>query len=202
MNYTPPMSFLLALPLSATMQDELNVLRDSLNEVRWLPPAHCMIPLYTLGRITARHALEELDATLSHLPWEPFSITLQEVGHHLGEVEDTLSVGITPKQALITFQKKLSTLLRRAGFASSRRPFIPTMTIARLDPAAPTDLMTWVQRHNLFHSSPMMVDHLMLLEHLHSHGEDHFQLLEQYPTIPSLLLDDALGSSPKPDDFP
>ncbi|PHI97317.1 hypothetical protein BG621_00560 [Parasaccharibacter apium] len=182
------MSFLLALPLSATMQDELNVLRDSLDEVRWLPPAHCMIPLYTLGRITARHALEELDATLSHLHWEPFSITLQEVGHHLGDVEDTLSVGITPKQALITFQKKLSTLLRRAGFAPSRRPFIPAMTIARLDPAAPTDLMTWVQRHNLFRSSPMMVDRLYLMEHLFSQGEDHFQLLEQYPAIPAMLV--------------
>lgn len=181
------MSFLLVLPLSPTLQNELGLLRGSLDDVRWLPAEHCMIPLYELGHITARHALEELDATLAHLRWEPFPLSLHEVAHHMGEQDDTLTVGLTPKDTLLAFQKRLSTHLRRAGFPPSRHPFIPRMTIARLDPASPTDLIPWIQRHNLFHSETMMIERMNLMERSTFAGETHLQLLEQYTASPQIL---------------
>ncbi|MCX5615575.1 2'-5' RNA ligase family protein [Bombella sp. TMW 2.2559] len=181
------MKLSLALTLSPTIQAELGLLRGSLTDVHWTPAEQCMIPLHALGQMTSRHDMEELDLTLSHFHWAPFTLSLHQVSHQMGEMEDRLTVGVTPQQPLTALQKRLISALRRTGFPPSRRPPVPELTIARLAPASPTDLIPWIQRHNLFHSSGMMVDHISLVEHLPAGGEMHCHVLETYPTGPDLL---------------
>ena len=181
------MKLSLALTLSPTLQAELGLLRGSLDDVHWIPAEQCLIPLHHLGQLTSRHDMEELDMALSHLRWEPFTFALHQVSHQMGETEDRLTVGVTPQQPLIALQKRLASTLRRAGFSPARRTVVPELTIARLPPASPTDLIPWIQRHNLFHSSDMTVDHIVLTEHLPTGGDTVSRILETYPARPDLL---------------
>lgn len=188
----------LAITLPSTIQAELGLLRGSLSDVHWLQAEQSLIPLQSLGHITSRHQLEELDIALSHFRWKPFPLALYQVAHQMGETEDRLTVGTTPQQPLLALQKRLSSTLRQAGFPSPRRPVVPELTIAHLPPASPTDLIPWIQRHNLFHSSEMMVDHITLLEHLPAGGDTHLQTLEEYPVGPEHALPGLL--SPRTED--
>ncbi|MCL1514736.1 MULTISPECIES: 2'-5' RNA ligase family protein [Acetobacteraceae] len=182
------MNLSLALTLSPTIQAELGLLRGSLDDVRWSPAEQCLIPLQPLGHLNSRHEMKELDMTLSHLRWEPFSLALHQVGHQMGEMEDRLTVSLTPQAPLLALQKRLASTLRRAGLSLPRRAVVPEVTIAWLEPASPTDLIPWIQRHNLFHSSEMTVDHISLVEHLPSGTGPHLQILEAYPAQPGLAL--------------
>ncbi len=181
------MNLSLAITLSSTLQAELGLLRGSLDDVHWIPAEQSLIPLQHLGHLSSRHQLEELDMTLSHLRWEPFPLALHQVAHQMGDMEDRLTVGVTPQQPVLALQKRLATTLGRAGFPSPRRTVVPELTVARLAPASPTDLIPWIQRHNLFHSSEMMVDHISLMEHLPASGDTHLRLLENYMAGPEFI---------------
>ena len=183
----------LALTLPASIQAELGLLRGSLDDVHWMQAEQCLIPLQNLGHITSRHQMEELDMALSHFRWEPFLLSLHQVAHQMGETEDRLTIGLTPRQPIIAFQKRLSSTLRQAGFPPPRRLLVPELTIARLAPASPTDLVPWIQRHNLFHSSEMMVDHITLLEQLHTDGSTCWRSLEDYPASPEYAIPSLLS---------
>lgn len=187
------MKLSLFLTLPPTLQAELGLLRGSLDDVHWTPAERSLIPLQHLGRITSRPEMEELDMALSRLHWEPFSLTLHQVGHQMGETEDRLTVGVTPQQPLVALQKRLASALRRAGFPPPRRPAVPELTIGRLPPASPTDLIPWIQRHNLFHSSSMTVDHVSLMEVIPAGNEKQYRLLETYPARPDLTIPDGMS---------
>lgn len=181
------MNLSLAITLSSTLQAELGLLRGSLDDVHWTPAEQSLIPLQHLGPLSSRHQLEELDMTLSHLRWAPFPLALHQVAHQMGDMEDRLTVGVTPQQPLLALQKRLATTLSRAGFPSPRRTLVPELTVARLAPASPTDLIPWIQRHNLFHSSEMMVNHISLMEHLPASSGTHLRLLENYMAGPEFI---------------
>lgn len=195
------MNLSLAITLSSTLQAELGLLRGSLDDIHWTPAEQSLIPLQHLGHLSSRHQLEELDMALSHLRWEPFPLALHHVAHQMGDVEDRLTVGVTPQQPLLTLQKRLATALNRVGFPPSRRTVVPELTIARLAPASPTDLIPWIQRHNLFHSSEMMVDHISLMEHLPSSSGTHLRLVENYMAGPEFIQPPVSLSSHEEDEL-
>ncbi|OOL19501.1 hypothetical protein AL01_00460 [Bombella intestini] len=195
------MNLSLAITLSSTLQAELGLLRGSLDDVHWTPAEQSLIPLQHLGHLSSRHELEELDMALSHLRWEPFPLALHQVAHQMGDVEDRLTVGVTPQQPLLTLQKRLATALKRVGLSLPRRTVVPELTVARLAPASPTDLIPWIQRHNLFHSSEMVVDHISLVEHLPSSSGTHIRPLENYMAGPEFIQPPVSLSSHEEDEL-
>ena len=52
--------------------------------------------------------------------------------------------------------------MQRIKFEPERRRFIPHVSLARLDNAAPGKLAEWVQAHNLLRADPVEVAHFTL----------------------------------------
>lgn len=181
------MKLSLALSLSTDIQNDLALLRGSLDDVQWLSAEQSFIPLQNLGTITARHKLEELDFTLSHLHWAPFPLALTQVAHRQDARQDRLTLGLTPHEKVAALQKQLRTQLRQAGFPPPRKNTVAELTIALMEPSEPISLMPWIQRHNLFHSRNMLVDHICLMETLTSAGEQYHRTLESYPATTSIM---------------
>ena len=61
---------------------------------------------------------------------------------------------------------KIETALQRCGLEPERRRFTPHVTLARLDNAAETKLVHFVQAHNLFRTEPIPVEHFTLFSSL------------------------------------
>ncbi len=157
------MRLFVALDLPWRLRDQLSSLAMNLTGIACVPPENYHITLRFIGEVS-RLAAQEIDEALAALHATGFALTLAGVGAHekAGRVT-ALWVGVDRSAALDHLRAKVETALQRAGLPAERRRFHPHVTLARMgEPGAEPGFAHWVQRHNLYRSDPVAVDHFTL----------------------------------------
>lgn len=174
------MKLSLGLPLTPFLDSDFSLLRGTLGDVRWVPQGSAFLCLRSLGEVTSRPLLDEIDYELSQLTWEPFHIVFQHVYHRLGNNDDRLTTQPIPHASLDHLYRNIERRLRAASCVPNRQRFQPETPLGFLEPGRERDTMPWIQRHNLFRSQPLTVDRLTLVE-VFGHNESFsYRPLETY----------------------
>ena len=158
------MRLFVALDLTSQMRTRLSFLTGGLPGVRWVPPENLHLTLRFIGELPNWRA-EEVDHALAGVGMPGFQVTLAGVGVFAkGGRVTSLYVGVERSAALERLQAKVERSLQGAGLEAERRRFVPHVTLARMGGAEVLEskVAGWVQGHNLFQSTPMMVEHFSL----------------------------------------
>ena len=161
------MRLFVALDLPTSMRTRLSFLAGGLPGVRWVPPENYHLTLRFIGELPGWRA-EEVDHALSNIRAPGFILQLNGVGTFAkaGRIT-TLYIGVDRNPALEHLQTKVERALQHAGVEPERARFVPHVTMARLgsqrgDPIPEAKVAAWVQSHNLFRSTPIVVEHFTL----------------------------------------
>ncbi|MXV36220.1 MULTISPECIES: 2'-5' RNA ligase family protein [unclassified Saccharibacter] len=174
------MKLALGVPLAPFLDDDFSLLRGTLDDVHWTPQLNSHLILRLLGNINARPLLDDIDYELRKLVWEPFSIHFQQVYHRPGSHDDRLVTCPSPSDPLSQLQRNVEKRLRAATCAPVRQRFHPETTLGYVSPGRETDIIPWIQRHNLFKSQPLVVDRLELVELFGQHETLSCHAVEAY----------------------
>ena len=156
------MRLFVGLDLPWELKERLAVLGGGIPGARWVPTENFHLTLRFIGEVQANQA-EEIDLSLTTLRGKPFALTLAGMGTFAkGGRETQLWAGVDRNPALELLQGKIETALQRAGMPAERRRFTPHVTLARLDNAVPAKVAAFVQAHNLFRSTTIMIGHFSL----------------------------------------
>ena len=173
------MRLFVALDLPPSMRTRLSFLAGGLPGVRWVPPENFHITLRFIGELPGWRA-EEVDQALAAIRAPGFELQLAGVGafEKAGRVT-ALWVGVERNPALEHLQAKIERAVQHAGVEAERARFVPHVTLARLGARAgarpggargegvpEAKVAAWVQSHNLFRSTPMVVQHFTLFSSL------------------------------------
>ena len=160
------MRLFVALALPSPMRTRLSFLAGGLPGVRWVPPENYHLTLRFIGELPGWRA-EEVDHALSNIRAPGFALQLNGVGifAKAGRIT-TLYIGVERNPALEHLQAKVERALQHAGVEAERARFVPHVTMARLGSqrgeTPEAKVAAWVQSHNLFRSTPMVVEHFTL----------------------------------------
>ncbi len=156
------MRLFVGLELPWAVRERLSLLAGGVPGARWVPVENYHLTLRFIGELPA-HRAEEVDLALAALRGRRFDLTLAGVGTFAkGGRETQLWVGVERSPQLDHLQSKIETALQRRGLEPERRRFVPHVTLARLDNAAPAKLAAFVQARNLFRSEPLPMQHFTL----------------------------------------
>lgn len=156
------MRLFVGLDLPADLRARLAGLGGGVPGARWVPAENYHITLRFVGEVAGWQA-EEIDHALATLRGRRFAITLQGMGTFAKGGRDTqLWAGVARSDPLERLQGKVEQALQRAGLEPERRKFVPHVTLARLDNAAPAKVASFVQTHNLFRAEDVPVEHFIL----------------------------------------
>ena len=156
------MRLFVALELPWELRQRLAALGGGVPGARWVPAENLHLTLRFIGEVPPFRA-EEIDHALAALRGRRFPLVLAGIGTFAKAGRETLLwVGVERSERLEHLQGKIETALQRAGLEPERRRFVPHVSLARLDNAAPEKLAAFVQRHNLFRTGPFEVEHFTL----------------------------------------
>lgn len=176
------MRVFLALDLPMAVRSQLVLQQFLLPVKRRQPPENFHITLVFLGEADGA-SLEELDASLSRLEVNPFSLRIEGLGLFGRDKAHNLHAKVIPAPELLALQEKLERLARSAGFDLQKRRFIPHVTLAYLkpDPLTQPALEVAIAQQSGFRTDPFEVSQISLYRsHLRSDGAE-YDLLEHYP---------------------
>jgi 2'-5' RNA ligase len=151
-----------ALALPPELQTCLGSLAGGIPGARWTPPGNYHLTLRFIGEIENWRA-QEVDDALAGVRGSAFDLSLRGLGtfQKAGRIH-ALWVGVERNDALLHLQARVETALQRSGLPPERKRFLPHVTIARTERAAPEKVIAFVQAHNLFRAPVMRVEHFTL----------------------------------------
>lgn len=151
------MRLFVGLDLPFALRQRLAGLGGGVPGARWVPAENYHITLRFIGEVAAFQA-EEIDLALAGLRGRRFELALAGMGTFAKGGRDTqLWAGVERCPALDLLRSKVEQALQRAGLEPERRRFVPHVTLARLDNAAPAKIASFVQSHNLFRAEAVTV---------------------------------------------
>jgi 2'-5' RNA ligase len=168
-----------ALSLPEVAGDALSQLQSGVDGARWVASQNFHLTLQFIGEAD-RHGLEDVHSALRGLSAPAFDLSLSGCGF-FGETKPrALWVGAAANPALVHLQNKVVTALARAGFPGEKRKFVPHVTLAYLNGAAPGAVAAFAASHGLFSFGPFPVGEFHLYQS-HPGGEgSHYEILESY----------------------
>ena len=156
------MRLFVGLDLPFAVRQRLAGLGGGVPGARWVPAENYHITLRFIGEVAAFQA-EEIDLVLAGLRGRRFELTLAGMGTFAKGGRDTqLWAAVARCPGLDLLRSKVEQALQRAGLEAERRRFVPHVTLARLDGAAPAKIASFVQTHNLFRAEALAVEHFCL----------------------------------------
>lgn len=168
-----------ALSLPEIAADALAQLQSGVDGARWVAPENFHLTLQFIGE-TDRHGLADVHSALQGVTAPAFDLALSGCGFFGESKPRALWVGAAANPALAHLQAKLATALGRAGFPGEKRKFIPHVTLAYLNGAAPAAVAAFAAGHGLFSFGPFPVAEFHLFQsHLGGEGS-HYEILESY----------------------
>jgi 2'-5' RNA ligase len=175
------MRLFLGLTLPKDIRAGLAGLCSGVPGARWVPPENLHLTLRFIGDVEEETA-REVTAYISRIRHAPFDLTCKGVGcfgsrHKIR----SLWVGVKPSSPLMVLQKKIETLLQRAGLAPERRNFTPHITLARFKSGARVRLGNYLSGNALITARPFIVDGVVLFSsHLGTTGAT-YRIEEVFP---------------------
>lgn len=173
-----------AVSLPEIAADALAQLQSGVDGARWTPAENFHLSLHFIGE-TDRHGLADIHSALQGVSAPAFDLTLSGCGFFGESRPRALWVGTAPNTGLTRLQSKVATALGRAGFSGEKRKFVPHVTLAYLNGAAPDAAASFSASHGLFSFGPFPVGEFHLFEsHLGGEGS-HYEIVESYFLTPS-----------------
>lgn len=168
-----------ALALPEIASDALAQLQSGVDGARWIASDNFHLTLQFIGEVD-RHGLADVNSALQGAAAPSFDLTLSGCGFFGESKPRALWVGVAANPALNHLQAKLVTALSRAGFPGEKRKFVPHVTLAYLNGAAPAAVASFAASHGLFSFGPFPVGEFHLYQsHLGGEGS-HYEILESY----------------------
>jgi 2'-5' RNA ligase len=164
-----------ALPLAG--------LANAMPGARWVEPENMHVTLRFIGEVSEADA-EEIHVELLRLVAKPFSFHItgmETFGQGRKAHALFASVPLTPQ--LEVLQTRVEAAVARAGQPRETRKFKPHVTIARLKNVPETQLLGFIQAHNLFRAGPIAADHFILYESRMGNGGSAYFPLAEYPLV-------------------
>ena len=175
------MRLFVGLDLPWETRQRLAVMAGGIPGARWVPPENYHLTLRFIGEV-AKYQAEEIDLALAGIGGKGFALTLAGLGTFAkGGRETQLWAGLARNPALEHLQGKVEQALQRAGLAPERRRFVPHVTLARLDNAAPGKVAEFVQAHNLFRSAAIEVGGFCLFSSRLGKEASVYEVEVEYP---------------------
>ena len=178
----------LAIPLFEIFRNELDdllrLLCRQIPGVRWAESPQVHLTLHFFGTISARQ-IDSIDISMkkSATLFGPFNLRLAGVGGFPDlKKPNIVWLGIEEKTgSLLSFQRYLQDALRRSGFETEVRPFLPHVTIGRVIKKA-GDLKPLIAGIPLGLPTPeRTADHFVLYQsHCLPQGA-RYEILKNYP---------------------
>jgi len=139
-----------AVDLPEEVRRELSSLCCGLPGARWLPPEQLHLTLRFIGEVdpeTGRSVAEALD----DVALTPFSLRLRGLGFFPPRGQPrVLWAGVERSEALSRLQRRVETVLTRAGLAPEGRKFMAHVTLARLFETPASRIGTYLAMNNLY----------------------------------------------------
>jgi 2'-5' RNA ligase len=156
------MRLFLGLTLPRDIRTRLAGLCSGVPGARWVSPENLHLTLRFIGEVEEETA-REVTIYVSRIRHVPFDLTCKGVGYFGSRRRvRSLWVGVKPSSPLMVLQKKIETLLQRAGLAPERRNFTPHITLARFKSGACERLGNYLSGNALITAGPFIVDGVVL----------------------------------------
>lgn len=172
-----------AISLPEIAEDSLSQLQSGLDGARWAPEGNFHLTLQFIGDAD-RHGLADVHSALRGVVAPGFDVSLSACGYFGDLKPRAVWAGVAPNPGLHHLQAKVATALARAGFKGEKRKFVPHVTLAYLNGAAPAAVAAYCASHGLYAFGPFKVfDFHLYQSHLGGEGS-HYEILETYPLDP------------------
>lgn len=147
-------------------EDVCDALLDTMEGIaraRWQDADNLHITLRFIGEID-RHRFDDVMSALESVPFRPFPVAVDGVGHFDGPKRPSAIWGkVTPSPALLELQHSLEMACRRAGLEAETRKFIPHVTLARLNSGS-APIGDWLAAHGRLNLGPWTAENFALFE--------------------------------------
>ncbi|QFU09361.1 2',5' RNA ligase family [Rhodobacteraceae bacterium THAF1] len=173
----------LALDPPDTLRDALAALQDGLRVGRLVDEDDLHLTLAFMGDMEL-DALDELNLDLEMLRPGPVRIEVTGLDTFGSINPRSLHASARPHPELDHLNRKVETLVRRAGHPLPHHRFVPHITLARFRHRMPPEdhvkLGRFLSAHGNFRFDPVSVDRLMLYQSTLTDDGPRYDLLEEY----------------------
>lgn len=157
--------YFVAIPLSDQLGSRLAAVQPPCHPgMRLIGSRELHLTLHFLGTVPAE-TKDTLCRSLSHVTAGAFTLVVRGIGRFPKEgPARVLWCGIQDSHDLIALREQVATILYTAiGFQPEQRPYIPHVTLARLDVVVPpSSIEAYLETHRDFEIAPVAVDQLAL----------------------------------------
>lgn len=179
----------IAIPLPEPVHLTLEGLQGGLPAARRVPVGNFHLTLRFLGELD-KGSFEDIDAALSMISPEPFSLDLEGCGIFGTEKRpSSLWVGVAPGPALHHLQQKIDNAMHRIGLGHDSRKYFPHVTLARFGASNRGRLSQFIQGNNLFRYPDIPVTAFSLFSSKLGHTGPTYTEEARYPLGEDLTPD-------------
>jgi len=168
------------LVLPETIAGRLALLGGGIPGARWMDAEQLHLTLRFIGEVDGAQS-DNIRLALSAVRSPAFRLTLAGMGHFgEGRKLRALWAGVAPAPDLDGLQKRVESLLVRAGLPAETRKFKPHVTLARLRDAPLARVTDFLVAHGLFSAGPFAVEEFHLFSSHPSSAGSVYDVEESY----------------------
>jgi len=168
---------------SDVVLQQLELMCGGLPRARWVTPENMHVTLQFLGEVENADA-ELLDAELSGIRMEPFSIELSGLGtFQRGRKPGVLWAGVHASEPLADLRTRCAAAVRRTGLHADERKFKPHLTLARMRDPIADRIGAYMAQREPFSSPPFEIDRFILFRSHLGRGQAHYEALADYSLL-------------------
>ena len=172
--------------LPENIKKQVLALDKNLCGALWKSGEKLHLTLSFVGNVEEPQA-EELIRELRFIQFPAFHLALKEIGcFENAGIPHHLWTGVEEVKALKELQEKVAAVVRKVGLSGRDKfKFHPHVTLAKLQGATMTDVMSYIAANNLFHSDLFQVDSFCLFSSIaKENGEGkYYKVEERYPLV-------------------
>jgi len=170
----------IGITLPQSIVDEINRIAFGIAGARWLKPEQMHLTLRFIGEVDGS-VFRDIGQALYEISEDSFDIYLQGVGLFPPRGKPrVIWAGVAPSESLSHLQKKIESVVVRAGLSPDGRKFTPHVVMARLKDIPVSRVTDYLVANSLFQSQSFAVDEFCLISsQLGSEGAS-YQIEEHY----------------------
>lgn len=138
--------FFTALPVSGAFRDLCDALPRKGLEGRWITGADLHITIRFLGDIDPAR-LDDIDTALRRVKRPPFYVDIARLDLFENKSQSILYAKVESTRKLTTLCADITDLLTPLGFDFGTRPFVPHVTLARLNRGSAGAARAFIKKH-------------------------------------------------------
>ena len=151
------MRVFIAVGIPMSIREDLALLRERMDGVRWIPATDLHLTLQFIGEVS-RDTVDWISAAASEISLPSIPMYLGDVGAFPSASRPSvLWVGVHAGDILIQLQQRVNASLAELRLDLHDRTYTPHITLARIRLRAHADVRTWLQRNQEFKTQSFRV---------------------------------------------